>query len=167
MHISSNYIQHNAGNSSSSDDELPSTSDKCFSNLTYADYQVNAKELEEKLRNANRITICEELTKFCDEQKKKTSYLPEALLNRIQKPCTALVLWQPPPPILNIFSENNINENGNQLNDDICENIEDYTIPDVDLPPEQPDDIDDFIDNNNSCNLDFNSVKPDSMDEDL
>lgn len=168
LHISSDYIQHNTGSTTGSDgDELPSTSGKCFSNLTYEDYQVTAKELEEKLRNANRITICDELTKFCDEQKKKASYLPEALLNRIQKPCTALVLWQPPPSILNMFSQTNISENKNESNDDICESIEDYTIPDVDLPPEQQDDIDDFIDNNNSCNLDFNSVKPDSMDEDL
>lgn len=152
-------------------EELPTTSGKCFSNLTYEDYQVTAKELEEKLRNANRITMCEELKKFNDEQK-KASYLPEALLHRIQKPCTALVLWQP-SPILNMFSKttnnmNNENKNNNDEQKTLEEDrIDDYTIPDVDLPPEQPDDIDDFIDNNNTCNLDFNNVKPDSMDEDL
>lgn len=117
--------------------------------------------MEKKLRNANRITICEELKKI-HEQQNKVSYLPEALLNRIDKPCTALVLWQPPPPIINIFKQN--------LQSPITSNtnsIEDY-IPDVDLPPEREDDaIDDFIDNNNTCNLDFNNMKPDSMDEDM
>lgn len=139
---------------------MPSTSGKCFSFLTYEDYQITAKELEEKLRNANRITICDQLKKFSDEQK-KVSYLPEALLHSIQKPCTALVLWQP-SPIMNIISQKNYNKNEIR-NENKNENIDDYTISDV----EQPDDIDDFIDNNNTCNLDFNNIKPDSMDEDL
>ncbi|XP_023306646.2 adenylate cyclase, germination specific [Lucilia cuprina] len=170
LHISSDYIQHNTDNiTDDNGDEIPSTSGKCFSNLTYEDYQVTAKELEEKLRNANRITMCEELKKFNNEQQ-KVSYFPEALLHRINKPCTALVLWQP-SPLMNIFSRNNNNNNMNENENkrDIKENetIEDYTIPDVDLPPEQPDEIDDFIDNNNSCNLDFNNINPNSMDEDL
>lgn len=58
-----------------------------------------------------------------------------------------------------------MDENGSDMKQN--ESIDDYTIPDVDLPPEQPEEIDDFIDNNNTCNLDFNNVKPDSMDEDL
>lgn len=169
MHISSDYIQ----NRSSSDitdnhgDEIPSTSGKCFSNLTYEDYQITAKELEQKLRNANRITVCEELKKFNDEQK-KVSYLPEALLHRIHKPCTALVLWQP-SPVMNMFSQknSNVNSSSNEEQPQQDDAIDDYTIPDVDLPPIQRENIDDFIDNNNTCNLDFNNIKPDSMDEDL
>ncbi|XP_013099464.1 uncharacterized protein LOC106081798 [Stomoxys calcitrans] len=166
LHISSDYIQHSAGPDS---EDAPSTSGKCFSNLSYEDYQMTAKELEKKLLNANRITICDELKKKIQEQQKNVSYLPEALLNRIEKPCTALVLWQPPPPIINMFKKNVKYENaytnasgGNELN------IND-SIPDIDLPPEREDDedIDDYVDNNNTCNLDFNNVKPDSMDEDM
>ncbi|XP_075146749.1 mst85C [Haematobia irritans] len=164
LHISSDYIQHNAGNSS----DAPSTTGKCFSNLSYEDYQITAKELEKKLLNANRITICDELKKMHEEQK-KVSYFPEALLNRIEKPCTALVLWQPPPPIINMFKHNaftNANESTTPYNDF---NNDDSLIPDVDLPPEreEDDDIDDFVDNNNTCSLDFNNIKPDSMDQDM
>ncbi|KAM7360606.1 mst85C [Cochliomyia hominivorax] len=168
LHISSDYIQHNTGCMTDNNGvELPTTSGKCFSNLTYEDYQVTAKELEEKLRNANRITMCDELKKFNEEQK-KASYLPEALFNRIQKPCTALVLWQP-SPILNMFKQSKLKNTNNRNDNEKVKNetIEDFSISDVDLPPEQPDEIDDFIDNNNTCNYDFNNVKPDSMDEDL
>lgn len=129
---------------------------------------MTAKELERKLLNANRITVCDELMKI-QEKQHTVSYLPEALLNRIDKPCTALVLWQPPPPIINMFKQNIHNPSSpnaarTKVNND---EIIDDDIRDVDLPPEREDDedIDDFVDNNNTCNLDLNNIKP--MDEDM
>lgn len=38
-----------------------------------------------------RLYMCEEMRKLQQE-----SILPQALLNRISRPCTAVVLWQPP-----------------------------------------------------------------------
>ncbi|XP_067625610.1 uncharacterized protein Mst85C [Eurosta solidaginis] len=180
LHISSDFIQ-NASNDSKnymSNEEMPSTSTgKCFTNLTYKDYQMTAKELEKKLRNANRITLCEELKRY-QEQEKKDNFLPEALLNRIEKPCTALVLWQPPPAVhlLHRMKDNELTPNNRDStsadisgavdiadSDTICDGDDDEFC-DAGLELEE---IDDFVDNNNTCRLDFNSVKADDMDEDL
>uniref|UniRef100_A0A1I8NFD6 Uncharacterized protein n=1 Tax=Musca domestica TaxID=7370 RepID=A0A1I8NFD6_MUSDO len=173
LHISSDYIQHDTGGAISgiNPNETATTSGKCFSNLTYEDYQMTAKELEKKLLNANRITICEELKKINEQPAQHSvSCLPEALLHRLNKPCTALVLWQPPPPIINMLKQNTTNneeiEEAQRLH---RQSIDEDGIPDVDLPPEpeDDDDIDDYVDNNNTCSLDFNHIKPDSMDEDM
>ncbi|XP_073831177.1 mst85C [Musca autumnalis] len=170
LHISSDYIQHDTGGAVSSFNESgASTSGKCFSNLTYEDYQMTAKELEKKLLNANRITICEELKKINEQPPQHSvSCLPETLLHRLNKPCTALVLWQPPPPIINMLKQNTSQEEAQHLQQQQSQqqSIEDDDIPD--LPPETEDEeIDDFVDNNNTCSLDFNHIKPDSMDEDM
>lgn len=120
--------------------------------------------MEEKLRNVSRITLCEELKKF-QEQQKKTAYLPEALFNRIEKPCTALVLWQP-PPILNLLKDQTANKNKNVPEELKANDIEITDEDSIELAPEESVEIDDFIDNNNTCNVDFN-VRLDGMDEDL
>uniref|UniRef100_A0A1B0FDK5 Uncharacterized protein n=1 Tax=Glossina morsitans morsitans TaxID=37546 RepID=A0A1B0FDK5_GLOMM len=166
LHISSDYIQHNSGSSSGEAASITSSAvtGKNFTNLTYADYQITAKELEEKLRNVSRITLCEELKKF-QEQQKKTAYLPEALFNRIEKPCTALVLWQP-PPILNLLKDQTANKNKNVPEELKANDIEITDEDSIELAPEESVEIDDFIDNNNTCNVDFN-VRLDGMDEDL
>uniref|UniRef100_A0A1B0C3Z8 Uncharacterized protein n=1 Tax=Glossina palpalis gambiensis TaxID=67801 RepID=A0A1B0C3Z8_9MUSC len=59
LHIFSDYIQHNAGSSSGDAASITSTAvtGKSFANLTYADYQITAKDLEEKLRNVSRIML--------------------------------------------------------------------------------------------------------------
>uniref|UniRef100_A0A1A9WFP6 Uncharacterized protein n=1 Tax=Glossina brevipalpis TaxID=37001 RepID=A0A1A9WFP6_9MUSC len=168
LHISSDYIQHNAGNSSGDAASVASAAvtGKNFTNLTYADYQITAKELEQKLRNVSRITLCEELKKF-QEQQKKTAYLPEALFNRIEKPCTALVLWQP-PPILNLLKDQTVNKSvKEELKTNDIEITDEDSISELELAPEESAEIDDFIDNNNTCNVDFNNVRLDGMDEDL
>lgn len=176
LHISSDCIQNNAqGNTNSmSSDETPSTSNGiCFTNLTYEDYQVTARELEEKLLNASRFTVCDQLKRL-HEQELKSTFLPEALLNRIEKPCTALVLWQP-PPLLELLHRKKDNELTPTSSDsasadsfgtadiadaDTIGDDDEFSDPDVE-------DIDDFADNNNTCRLDFNNMKPDHMDQDL
>lgn len=55
---------------------------------------IASHDLEEKLRNASRITLCEEIRKLA-----ANPIIPQAILQRFEKPCTALVLWQPPPRI--------------------------------------------------------------------
>lgn len=47
-------------------------------------------DIEEKLRRASRITVCEEIVRLADDP-----ILPKAILDRYEKPCKALVLWQP------------------------------------------------------------------------
>lgn len=104
---------------------------------------ISAKELEEKLKNANRITMCEEIRKLKAEG---TPFLPNALFNRIEKPCTSLVLWQPPSKLVNLLNLNKSLDSQNENNP-------------------QPPQIDDEIDNNNSSNVDLNAVIDESKDE--
>ncbi|XP_054740170.1 uncharacterized protein LOC129245799 [Anastrepha obliqua] len=178
LHISSDYIQndiHETNNSMSGDDTPSTSTGRCFTNLTYEDYQITAKELEQKLRNASRFTVCDQLKRL-QEQELKSSFLPEALLNRIEKPCTALVLWQPPPvlELLHRKKENELTPTSSDSTsadsfgtadiadaDTICDDDE-FSEHDPEL-----EDIDDFVDNNNTCRLDFNNMKADHMEEDL
>lgn len=172
LHISSDYIQNTPSSPTSlyasggidDDDNIPSTSTgKCFTNLTYQDYKITAQELSEKLKKASRITMCDEIRKLNEEQR-QVSYLPEALLNRIERPCTALVLWQP-PPILELLKERGGAEEDKQIfqkKQTTATIVEEEELIDADAV-----EIDDFIDNNNTCSLDFNEIQPDVMDEDL
>lgn len=121
---------------------------------------MTAKDLQRKLRNAQRITLCDQIRRIQSEQ-----LLPGSLLQRIERPCTALVLWQPPPKdVCNASTSNdssvreidyNMNAAANRAagahavfdNNQLDEGIED-----------------DFaLDNNNSSAVDLNV----SMDMDL
>ncbi|EAU75608.1 uncharacterized protein LOC120896923 [Anopheles arabiensis] len=53
---------------------------------------MSPQELEERLKKAQRIAICEEVRRLDG----RGEILPKALLQRIEKPCTALMIWQPP-----------------------------------------------------------------------
>lgn len=55
-------------------------------------------DIEEKLRRAQRITICDEIRKLSDEP-----LLPQSILDRFEKPCRALVLWQPPHKLTDLI----------------------------------------------------------------
>ncbi|XP_018571720.1 uncharacterized protein LOC108911299 [Anoplophora glabripennis] len=54
-----------------------------------------------------RLYMCEEMRKLQTD-----SLLPQSLIARIQRPCTALVLWKPPTRILPLVN-NDIDENEN------------------------------------------------------
>lgn len=54
-----------------------------------------------------RLYMCEEMRKLQQE-----SILPQSLLNRITRPCTAVVLWTPPPRIP--LALQNVSENNNE-----------------------------------------------------
>lgn len=61
-----------------------------------------------------RLYMCEEMRRF-----QQDSILPQSLLNRINRPCTALVLWMPPPriPVVDeVTTGNNNNEESQQDN---------------------------------------------------
>lgn len=62
---------------------------------------------EPKPVREKRLYMCEEMRKLQQE-----SILPQSLLNRISRPCTAVVLWTPPPRIhVPLVQENNENNN--------------------------------------------------------
>lgn len=124
LHLSSEYTSHNIETtmttsafedtlsspsaspcSSSLDDDMslgeagPSSSTGSSSHVF-----MSPQELEDRLKKAQRITLCEEVRKLDN----RTEILPQVLLERIEKPCTALVLWQPPQVLEKILT--NVNE---------------------------------------------------------
>lgn len=102
LHISSTYTSHQQttqhGTRSWDYDGMsiesePSTSQSCYN------IPMTSQDLEQKLKNAQRITVCEQIRKIQNEP-----ILPNSLLERIERPCTALVLWQPPPKLTNLIA---------------------------------------------------------------
>lgn len=89
MHISSNYTAHNKIVFDTNPAESMSMDSDVNASSAFSDSV--SQDLQSKLKNAQRITICEEIRKIKNEP-----LLPEALMERIERPCTALVLWQPP-----------------------------------------------------------------------
>lgn len=65
-------------------------------------------EPEPQPAREKRLYMCEEMRKLQQE-----SILPQALLNRISRPCTAVVLWTPPQR-LHIPLPATANENNNE-----------------------------------------------------
>lgn len=85
LHLSSDYTSHSNNTTTNSIEDGIEEID---------DLRIEAHDLEEKLRRAQRITVCEEVRRLRDQP-----ILPQAILERYEKPCTALVLWQPPQRI--------------------------------------------------------------------
>ncbi|XP_058825960.1 uncharacterized protein LOC131685945 [Topomyia yanbarensis] len=105
LHLSSEYTTHNI--ETTTDDVLPAAPGSLSPCSSLDDEMslgeapatnnnhhifMSPQELEERLRKAQRISVCEEVRKL----EKQADILPQALLQRIEKPCSALVLWQPP-----------------------------------------------------------------------
>lgn len=103
-------------------------------------------DIEEKLRRANRITVCEELSKLTEDP-----ILPKAILERFERPSNALVLWQPPKKIAELIVPRNQEEN--QSNEDEMDDNE----------------MDNFstVNNNNDNSVDLNYDASMDLDNEL
>lgn len=80
---------------------------------SYANFQETTRQMKDKLKNASRITLCDELNKLNQQTNNllncnQSRMLPKGILKRDtpQEPCTDLVLWQP-SPIITILKEHN------------------------------------------------------------
>ncbi|XP_023021139.2 uncharacterized protein [Leptinotarsa decemlineata] len=84
-----------------------------MSNLHINSESSSSKESESS--RTKRLYMCQEMRKF-----KTDPILPQCLLNRIQQPCTALVLWKPPMrliPTEDVTSDDeNLNNNTESVN---------------------------------------------------
>lgn len=147
LHISHDYTSHNSPDDPSLDvdpqqqQQQQQTYNPNHHQTSYNNLLLSKFNLEQKLRNARNIKICEEVRKLHNPD----AIIPKALLNHMEKPCTALVIWQPqksledfvagptPPP-------NNSNS-PTPLNSHRIEFEDDY----------------DDCDNNNSSSVDLNS----------
>lgn len=121
MHLSDSFQAHNI-----------KITDSTFEEDMDMAYNVNLspQELERRLRNAQRITLCDDVKRSL---KNNNEIIPKVLLDRIEKPCQALVLWQPPQNIGTLLtdfnhnrstSDKSMNNNDENKNDDyekMCE----------------------------------------------
>ncbi|TDG48849.1 hypothetical protein AWZ03_004752 [Drosophila navojoa] len=142
-------------------DDIPSTSTGKTHHPNPA-YQMAAMELEQKLRNANRIVICDELKQGVPPIAAPCAIPPEWLLKSIPRPCTALVPWQPSPLQLTQSQPQSLPKEQVRVRMSNSGQV-DPGSEDVHL-----DDYDDeeFFDNNNTCNVNLNK-SDEQMDEDL
>jgi hypothetical protein len=90
LHLSDNFQPHNIN--------LEENDPVEAADAPGATYNVNLspQELEQRLKNAQRITVCDQVRKSLREE---SEIIPKLLLNRIERPCTALILWRPPEPL--------------------------------------------------------------------
>ncbi|XP_060649696.1 uncharacterized protein LOC133835594 [Drosophila sulfurigaster albostrigata] len=149
-------------------DDIPSTSTGKTHHPNPA-YQMAAMELEQKLRNANRIVICDEVKQGVVSPVVAAvtgagAMPPEWLIKSIPRPCTALVPWQPPTtlhiPLHNKEQATRSSRGAQHASSNVARNAAAV----VDL-----DDYDDelqFFENNNTCNVNLNK-SDEQMDEDL
>lgn len=98
IHLSDSFQAHNINiNDSTFEEEM---------DMAY-NVNLSPQELERRLRNAQRITLCDDVKKSL---KKNNEIIPKVLLDRIEKPCQALVLWQPPQTIGTLLTDFNHNQ---------------------------------------------------------
>lgn len=149
LHLSSEFTNHNIS---------PVDYDEFDENQPHTVFMSPA-DLEEKLKNAQKITICNEVRKLTDDP-----LLPKALLERAVPPpyCSALVLWQPPTSILKVHLDEG---------DEKVEKGSDKKKERGGTSEPQQESLESTMEaemmfaNNNSSNVDFNNL--DTMDLDM
>ncbi|KAH8359966.1 hypothetical protein KR093_009790, partial [Drosophila rubida] len=145
-------------------DDIPSTSTGKTHHPNPA-YQMAAMELEQKLRNANRIVICDEVKQGVSPVAVTGAIPPEWLIKSIPRPCTALVPWQPPTALhIPLLNKVQAPRSAPQTAQHSSPGAANAGVSAVDL-----DDYDDelqFFENNNTCNVNLNK-SDEQMDEDL
>lgn len=116
LHISNDYQSHSINLTESSfDDEM----ETAYVNLS-------PQELEERLKNAQKIVLCDDVKKSLEENSRNEIY--QVLADRIEKPCKALILWQPPKPLETLITDFTYNKTNNNDNNDSKEKEEEKMI---------------------------------------
>lgn len=151
LHISKDFTSHEPESTST----LSSMDKKAKDQQSIVvPMSMTQEELEEKLRNAQSITVCEQVRQLGSDP-----VIPQVLLDRMQKPCTALVMWQPPKNLLNVF--NNVMDNVKTKNKDNYKGNSGKTSDDKNtIDDDEIEDIEDMtldVDNNNSSSVDLNN----------
>lgn len=96
MHISSEYKAHDINQSAQTGDDAFDIDVESSSVPSL--YPNTIHDIEEKLKRAQKITVSDVVKSFQDEP-----LLPAAILERFEKPCKALVIWQPPQRITDLI----------------------------------------------------------------
>lgn len=85
LHISTEFTTHDINQTNSSSN-------------TFSSYPASLQDIEEKLKRAQKITVSDVVKTFQDEP-----LLPAAIMERFEKPCKALVIWQPPQRVTDLI----------------------------------------------------------------
>jgi hypothetical protein len=101
LHLSDSYQSHNI---------IPEQTE--LNEMETYNVNLTPQELEQRLKNAQRITVCDQVRKSLRED---NEIIPKVLLDRIEQPCRALVLWRPPPEVQQLLVGY---ENRRALNDE-------------------------------------------------
>lgn len=109
MHLSDSFQAHNINlNESTFEEEM---------DMSY-NVNLSPQELETRLRNAKRITVCDDVKRNLNQS---DEIIPKILLDRIEKPCRALLLWTPKEHLIKTNFSKNISadiNNKSMENDD-------------------------------------------------
>lgn len=129
LHISSEFQAHAINQSASSSSDAFSVHVKRNDNPIPISYPATLQDIEEKLKRAQKITVSEVVKRIQDEP-----LLPAAIIERFEKPCKALVVWQPPQRITDLIvsksireqqtSDDETNDNNNDDNNSDNNNVE-------------------------------------------
>lgn len=125
LHISSNYTAHETDNMIGTVNEMKEINDVEI----VSPYPCSFQEIEKKLKHAQRITISDVVSKIKNEP-----LLPAAIMERFEKPCKALVVWQPPQRLTDLIISKKATEKDEVDEDETTEeNIIDLSATEVEI----------------------------------
>lgn len=122
LHISSNYTAHETNNMMDVLNEINETNDT----ESMSPYPCSLQEIEEKLKRAQRITISDVVSKIKNEP-----LLPAAIMERFEKPCKALVVWQPPNRLTDLIISRETERAEEIIDEAQEENVDDFSAIEV------------------------------------
>lgn len=132
LHISSEFTAHDMDQSTSKRNiSIPMS------------YPATLQDIEEKLKRAQKITVSDVVKSIQDEP-----ILPAAIIERFEKPCKALVVWQPPQRIADLIVSKSLREQQTSDDESNDNNNDDSNSDNNNV---------EFMDENNSTEMDMDS----------
>lgn len=95
LHISSEFTAHNVNQSGQTNSAFEMDDN---GSDTINPYPCSFHDIEEKLKRAQKITVSDVVKSIQEDP-----ILPAAIMERFEKPCKALVIWQPPQRITDLI----------------------------------------------------------------
>lgn len=95
LHISSEFKAHDINQTAKTNETLDIDIE---SSDSFVSYPPSLQDIEEKLKRAQKITVSDVVKSIQEEP-----LLPAAIMERFEKPCKALVIWQPPQRITELI----------------------------------------------------------------
>ncbi|XP_031621260.1 uncharacterized protein LOC116339496 isoform X2 [Contarinia nasturtii] len=112
LHISSDFTAHDINQTTNEASDIDS----------FSSYPPSLQDIEEKLKRAQKITVAEVVKSIQEEP-----LLPAAIMERFEKPCKALVIWQPPQKITEYIISKAVQEQQNSDDENADNNNVEFT----------------------------------------